>query len=203
MTLAQAPRSPGRLLSHDVNDLLSGFHRIAVPCGFCHHRVRRRFFDQHAARGDCKWPSAKLTILDTRVPRRRGRGHAWAQEPAPDRNTEVSKETENPVTRQITLPLRYEAEFEDIAYKAMKPTFEIDQAVVPFRLNQDWALITRTKLPVVVQPPKKGGDHWATGLSNGYTTFFLSPGPARRLESVPRRRFKGYVVVPSDTSILF
>ena len=49
---------------------------------------------------------------------------------------------------------------------------------MPFRLNEDWALITRTKLPAIVQPPKSLGDHWA-GLSNGYTTFFLSPEHAR------------------------
>jgi len=98
-----------------------------------------------------------------------------AQEVAPVSDTELSKEIENPVTRRITLPLRYEADFLDGAYKATKDTFEIDQAVVPFRLNEDWALITRTKLPVEVEPPKKLGDHWAAGLSNGYTTFFLSP----------------------------
>jgi hypothetical protein len=46
---------------------------------------------------------------------------------------------------------------------------------MPFRLNEDWALITRTKLPVEVEAPKKLCDHWAAGLSNGYTTFFLSP----------------------------
>jgi hypothetical protein len=62
-----------------------------------------------------------------------------------------------------------------IAYKATKDIFSIDQAVLPFRLNEDWALITRTKLPVEVLPPKNRGDHWADGLSNGYTTFFLSP----------------------------
>ena len=78
-------------------------------------------------------------------------------------------------SRRITLPLRYEADFLDGAYKATKDTFEIDQAILPFRLNEDWALITRTKLPVVVQPPKNHGQSWASGLSNGYTTFFLSP----------------------------
>jgi hypothetical protein len=92
-----------------------------------------------------------------------------------DNDTELSKEIENPVTRRITLPLRYEAEFLDGAYKATKDTFELDQAVVPFRLSEDWALITRTKLPVEALPPKKLGDSWAFGLSNGYTTFFLSP----------------------------
>ena len=98
-----------------------------------------------------------------------------AQQETSTDDTEVSKETENPVTRRITLPLRYEAEFQNGAERATKDTFQIDQAVAPFRLNQDWALITRTKLPLVVQPPKKRGEHWSTGLSNGYTTFFLSP----------------------------
>jgi hypothetical protein len=93
----------------------------------------------------------------------------------PTSDTDLSKETENPVTRKITLPLRYEADFLDGAYMATKDTFEIDQAVVPFRLNDDWSLITRTKLPFEVQPPKDVGDRWVSGLSNGYTTFFLSP----------------------------
>jgi hypothetical protein len=47
--------------------------------------------------------------------------------------------------------------------------------VVPFSLSAGWALITRTELPVIVQPPKKSGDQWSTGLGNGCTTFFLSP----------------------------
>jgi hypothetical protein len=102
-------------------------------------------------------------------------GQCVAQSATPISATDLSKEAENPVTRRITLPLRYEADFLDGPYKATRDTFEIDQAVVPFRLNEDWALITRTKLPAIVQPPKKLGDHWATGLSNGYTTFFLSP----------------------------
>lgn len=100
---------------------------------------------------------------------------SMAQSAAPVSDTQLSKDAQNPVTRRITLPLRYEAEFNDGAYKATKDTFEIDQAVLPFRLNEDWALITRTKLPAEALPPKKLGEHWAFGLSNGYTTFFLSP----------------------------
>lgn len=102
-------------------------------------------------------------------------GQSLAQTPAPISNTDLSKDVENPVSRQITLPLRYEGDFQDGAYDATKDTFEIDQAVVPFRLNEDWALITRTKLPAESLPPKKLGEHWTFGLSNGYTTFFLSP----------------------------
>ena len=82
-------------------------------------------------------------------------GEAVAQSAAPLSDTEVSKEVENPVTRRILLPLRYEASFLDGAYKATKDTFEIDQAAVPFRLNDDWALITRTKLPVEAVPARR------------------------------------------------
>jgi hypothetical protein len=102
-------------------------------------------------------------------------GQSMAQTTAPVSDTVLSKESVNPVTRRITLPIRYEAEFPDGADEATKHTLEIDNAVVPFRLNEDWALITRTKLPAIVQPPQKHGDNWTTGLGNGYTTFFLSP----------------------------
>ena len=123
-----------------------------------------------------------------------GRSLAQSEAPLNDTDTELSKEVENPVTRRITLPLRYEADFLDGAYKATKDTFELDQAVVPFQLNEDWALITRTKLPMEALPPKNLGDHWAFGLSNGYTTFFLSPehgegftGPPGRSSPIPRQ----------------
>jgi hypothetical protein len=64
------------------------------------------------------------------------------------------------VTRLITLPLRFEPEFDEGAEKLTKQTFELDQAVAPFQLSDDWALITRTKLPYDVEPPKSAGDEW-------------------------------------------
>lgn len=106
-------------------------------------------------------------------------GRCLAQSAPPVSDTELSKEVDNPVTRQITLPLRYEADFLDGPTQATESIFSINQAVVPFRLSDDWALITRTKLPGEVQPPKNPGEAWANGLSNGYTTFFLSPAHGR------------------------
>jgi hypothetical protein len=106
-------------------------------------------------------------------------GQALAQATMPLTNDEASKEAENPVSRNITLPLRYQADFLDGADQLTKSTFEVDQAVVPFRLNDDWSLISRTKLPAEALPPKKAGDPWSDGLSNGYTTFFLSPEHGR------------------------
>jgi hypothetical protein len=110
-------------------------------------------------------------------------GHrSMAQSETPISDTDASKESENPVTRWITLPLRYEAGFLDGPYKATKDTFEIDQAVVPFSLNDDWALITRTKLPAVVQPPNPsatnsdiGVNKWGSGPSVAFV--FRNDGP--------------------------
>jgi hypothetical protein len=102
-------------------------------------------------------------------------GQSLAQSDVPLTDAEVSKETDNPVTLQIALPLRYEAEFQEGPTESTKETLEIDQAVLPLRLSDDWALITRTKLPWVDQPPKKLGEPWDSGLGNGYSTFFLSP----------------------------
>jgi hypothetical protein len=104
---------------------------------------------------------------------------ALAQSATPESNTELSKETENPVARRITLPLRYEANINDGPYGATEDTYELDQAILPITLNDDWALITRTKLPAYSQPPKKLDESWQSGLGNGYTTFFLSPEQGR------------------------
>jgi hypothetical protein len=55
-------------------------------------------------------------------PGRLANGQSLAQTAAleSDTDTELSKEIENPVTRRITLPLRYEADFLDGAYTATK-----------------------------------------------------------------------------------
>ena len=74
------------------------------------------------------------------APGQRGDGPIFAEQ------RQDIKQIENPVTRHITLPLRYQADFDDGPNQATKSTFEVDQAVVPVRLNDDWALITRTKL---------------------------------------------------------
>lgn len=60
---------------------------------------------------------------------------AFAQSAAGESGTELSKDAENPVTRHITLPLRYESEFFDGTDKAVRDTIELDQAVLPFRLK--------------------------------------------------------------------
>jgi len=50
-------------------------------------------------------------------------GQAFAQSTVPVSNDEISKETENPVTRQITLPLRYHPDFDQGPFGRMTARF--------------------------------------------------------------------------------
>lgn len=90
-------------------------------------------------------------------------------------NTDIEKESQNPVSRIATLPLRYKAEFDSGARKETKDVYELSHALVPFHLDADWSLITRTQLSLTSQPPKGDTGQRTFGLENGYTEFFLSP----------------------------
>jgi hypothetical protein len=59
-------------------------------------------------------------------------GRAVAQSADGSSDAELSKDSVNPVARHITVPLRYQAEFQDGPYKATKSTFELDQALCRF-----------------------------------------------------------------------
>ena len=95
------------------------------------------------------------TLIRSRRRHRHSSRLVMAQMASSIDNTELSKESDNPVSRMIKLPLRYEAEFDSGAFKETKDTFAIDEAIVPFRLSENWSLITRTKLPYEALPPKK------------------------------------------------
>lgn len=90
-------------------------------------------------------------------------------------NTDISKESQNPVSRIATLPLRYKAEFAYGAQKEAKDVYELSHALVPVHVNEDWSVITRTQLALTSQPPKGETGQRTFGLENGYTEFFLSP----------------------------
>jgi hypothetical protein len=46
-------------------------------------------------------------------------------------DNDLAKESENPITLRVTLPLRYEADFGVGPYNAVKSSFQMSQAVVP------------------------------------------------------------------------
>ena len=55
------------------------------------------------------------------------------------------------------------------------------QPVVPFSLNEDWNLVTRTILPLISQPGMTPGQGTTFGLGATHFSAFLSPTQAGRL----------------------
>jgi hypothetical protein len=116
-----------------------------------------------------------IAILWMSVALLHSHNRALAQSAIEETDTDYERESENPVTRFITLPLRYKSSFEDGYYDATTNSLELSNAVLPIPLGDDWFVIARTKGAFVSQAPKRGGDHWEDGLNDAQTTLFLSP----------------------------
>ncbi len=49
------------------------------------------------------------------------------------------------------------------------------QPLIPFNLNPEWSLITRTILPLMDQPGLAPGEGWTRGPGDTQLSLFLSP----------------------------
>src|SRR5438093_10065511 len=74
---------------------------------------------------------------------------------------ELAKKLQNPVASLIQVPIQNNWDFGIGSATAMRYTANV-QPVVPFSLNDDWNLVTRTIVPVIyAESPVKGGrDAW-------------------------------------------
>jgi len=89
-------------------------------------------------------------------------------------SAELAKKLQNPVASLISVPIQNNFDFgagtdgDGFQYKVNI------QPVIPFSVSEDWNLITRTILPVIVQKDVIG-DASQAGLSDTSLSLFLSP----------------------------
>ena len=94
--------------------------------------------------------------------------------PGQESTDELRKAAQNPVASMISVPLQNNTDFNIGPDKKTKNTLNI-QPVLPFELNDDWNLITRTIFPLVSQPALLPGQERTFGLGDTTLTAFLSP----------------------------
>ncbi|MBB5352271.1 hypothetical protein HNR46_002514 [Haloferula luteola] len=90
-------------------------------------------------------------------------------------DADLAKQLANPVSSLISLPFQGNLDFGIGPGAGQKFTTNI-QPVIPFALNDDWNLISRTILPVVdVEGTQLGGLGDEFGLGDVVQSFFVSP----------------------------
>jgi hypothetical protein len=115
-----------------------------------------------------------------------GSAYAQVNEPPKESPTsqqseaDLAKATQNPVSDLITVPLQSNFNFgvgpgDDMGYLLNV------QPVVPFRVGENWNVITRTILPIIYQPTLAPGVGDVFGLGDLNPTFFLSPAKSGKL----------------------
>jgi hypothetical protein len=101
-------------------------------------------------------------------------------EPGENQNTELAKAAQNPVANLISIPFQNNTNFDYGPDDKTQNTLNI-QPVIPFELNDDWNLITRTILPIVSNPSLVPGGDRETGIGDTSFSAFLSPTRAGKV----------------------
>jgi hypothetical protein len=87
---------------------------------------------------------------------------------------ELAKKLSNPIASLISVPFQFNYDHGYGPEDGDKATLNI-QPVIPFSLNEDWNLISRTILPVTRQNDIAGPSGKQFGLGDTLQSFFLSP----------------------------
>lgn len=96
----------------------------------------------------------------------------WSSAAAQDAD-DLSQKLANPLANMISVPIQSNFDFEAGADgDGFSSTVNI-QPVIPFSLNDDWNVITRTIIPIGYRDYLPGGD--VAGLGDITASFFLSP----------------------------
>jgi hypothetical protein len=99
--------------------------------------------------------------------------HIIGDDAAAESATDLAKQIQNPVGDLISFPLQYNVNFGYGPHQGAQHVLNL-QPVIPFHVNDDWNVITRTILPVVWNP---GSSISTVPVGTAPTSFtaFLSP----------------------------
>jgi hypothetical protein len=86
----------------------------------------------------------------------------------------LARKAQNPLANMYSVPFQNNTNFDVGARQGTQNILNI-QPVLPFELNADWNLITRSVLPVTAQPGAMPGQSGSFGLGALQTSLFLSP----------------------------
>jgi hypothetical protein len=92
-----------------------------------------------------------------------------------DQAAELARKLANPVASLISVPLQYNYDTYGGANHGASASRFVVQPVIPFSLNQDWNLITRTIIPFVDQQDFPVAALNESGLGDTTASFFFSP----------------------------
>jgi hypothetical protein len=104
----------------------------------------------------------------------RGVVPARAQESSAQGTSEIAKQAQNPIASVISVPI--ENDFNPQTGINKEDSYVLQfKPVVPFKLSNDWNLITRTVVPIIQVPELAPGVNGTTGLGDIQTSLFFSP----------------------------
>ena len=87
---------------------------------------------------------------------------------------DIAKAAQNPVASLISLPFQNNLNF-GVGPKGEQQDVLDIEPVIPFRLTDDWNLITRTIVPVIYEPYVGPGAGNTEGLGDGQLAMYFSP----------------------------
>jgi hypothetical protein len=100
-----------------------------------------------------------------------GDGHV---DPGEGDAAELARAVQNPVADLISLPFQNNTNFEFGPKEKALNRLNI-QPVIPFGIDDDWQVITRTIVPIISQPQLRPGQDRRNGIGDTTFTAFLSP----------------------------
>lgn len=84
----------------------------------------------------------------------------------------LAQQAQNPIANLISVPFQNNTNF-NVGRLGNDQNILNIQPVIPFKLSEDWNLVTRWILPVVYQPPLFQGDDTDFGLGDFNPSFFF------------------------------